>query len=123
MAGIAGAVILKASLLFDAAARPQRAARLVVRAEAEAAAAPKAAPKKEVGPKRGSQVRAAAAPDPKADRQLSKKQDRYCRLIKGSWTNRTSSTVQQILFLRSWTSRSAAGSASSKPKSSSVTDQ
>ncbi|WIA19254.1 hypothetical protein OEZ86_005616 [Tetradesmus obliquus] len=39
------------------AARPQRAARLVVRAEAEAAAAPKAAPKKEVGPKRGSQVK------------------------------------------------------------------
>eukprot|EP00878_Enallax_costatus_P010881 GHUV01011363.1.p1 GENE.GHUV01011363.1~~GHUV01011363.1.p1 ORF type:complete len:113 (+),score=34.46 GHUV01011363.1:58-396(+) len=39
------------------AARPQRAARLVVRAEAEAAAAPKAAPKKEVGPKRGSSVK------------------------------------------------------------------
>lgn len=40
------------------AAKPQRAARLVVRAEAEAAeAAPKAAPKKEVGPKRGSQVK------------------------------------------------------------------
>lgn len=39
------------------AAKPQRAARLVVRAEsAEAAAAPKAAPKKEVGPKRGSKV-------------------------------------------------------------------
>lgn len=50
MAGNAGAVILIAPLLFDAAARPQRAARLVVRAEAEAAAAPKAAPKKEVGP-------------------------------------------------------------------------
>jgi hypothetical protein len=62
MAGNAGAVILIASLLFDAAARPQRAARLVVRAEAEAAAAPKAAPKKEVGPKRGSTVRAAATP-------------------------------------------------------------
>jgi hypothetical protein len=40
-------------LLF--AAKPQRAARLVVRAEA-AEAAPKAAPKKEVGPKRGSTV-------------------------------------------------------------------
>jgi hypothetical protein len=40
------------------AAKPQRAARLVVRAEEAAApAAPKAAPKKEVGPKRGSQVR------------------------------------------------------------------
>jgi hypothetical protein len=40
------------------AAKPQRAARLVVRAEEAAApAAPKAAAKKEVGPKRGSQVR------------------------------------------------------------------
>ncbi|GIL83721.1 hypothetical protein Vretifemale_12458, partial [Volvox reticuliferus] len=38
------------------AAKPQRASRLVVRAE-EAAAAPKAAPKKEVGPKRGSLVK------------------------------------------------------------------
>ncbi|KXZ53829.1 hypothetical protein GPECTOR_6g747 [Gonium pectorale] len=38
------------------AAKPQRAQRLVVRAE-EAAAAPKAAPKKEVGPKRGSLVK------------------------------------------------------------------
>jgi hypothetical protein len=39
------------------AAKPQRAARLVVRAEEVAAAAPKAAAKKkEVGPKRGSFV-------------------------------------------------------------------
>ncbi|GLI64320.1 hypothetical protein VaNZ11_007547 [Volvox africanus] len=38
------------------AAKPQRASRLVVRAE-QAAAAPKAAPKKEVGPKRGSLVK------------------------------------------------------------------
>lgn len=39
------------------AAKPQRATRLVVRAEeAAAAAVPKAAPKKEVGPKRGSFV-------------------------------------------------------------------
>ncbi|GLC45455.1 hypothetical protein PLESTB_000616600 [Pleodorina starrii] len=38
------------------AAKPQRASRLVVHAE-QAAAAPKAAPKKEVGPKRGSLVK------------------------------------------------------------------
>ncbi|GIL52040.1 hypothetical protein Vafri_7995, partial [Volvox africanus] len=38
------------------AAKPQRASRLVVRAE-QPAAAPKAAPKKEVGPKRGSLVK------------------------------------------------------------------
>lgn len=43
------------ALFLLLAAKPQRAARLVVRAEA-AEAAPKAAPKKEVGPKRGSQV-------------------------------------------------------------------
>jgi hypothetical protein len=77
MAGNAGAVILIAPLLFDAAARPQRAARLVVRAEAEAAAAPKAAPKKEVGPKRGSTVRAAAATRPLAQGS-NHLQDRSC---------------------------------------------
>ncbi len=43
------------------AAKPQRASRLVVRAE-EAAAVPKAAPKKEVGPKRGSLVSKCPAP-------------------------------------------------------------
>jgi hypothetical protein len=43
------------------AAKPSRASRLVVRAE-EAAAAPKAAPKKEVGPKRGSLVSLPHAP-------------------------------------------------------------
>jgi hypothetical protein len=83
-------VILIASLLFDAAARPQRAARLVVRAEAEAAAAPKAAPKKEVGPKRGSTVRAAATLDSQAHRQLNSKQDRSCCFIETSCTTRHS---------------------------------
>ena len=51
---ILGRILPLARLLL--AVKPQRRS-LVVRAE-EAAAAPKAAPKKEVGPKRGSKVRA-----------------------------------------------------------------
>jgi hypothetical protein len=74
-------VILIAPLLFDAAARPQRAARLVVRAEAEAAAVPKAAPKKEVGPKRGSTVRAASAARPSGTKAAEHQQDRSCWTI------------------------------------------
>lgn len=76
-----------------AAAKPQRAARLVVRAEA-AEAAPKAAPKKEVGPKRGSQV---GAPD--QEQQPANQYDSWQHAA--SWVaDHASPLILQVKILR-----------------------